>query len=89
MRILRKKLRLSDQEGGQQMKHTANYMIPAVGQTVQVRAESWTIPMRVRDVKSAWGNIRLEVEPIHGSGRAWIELSRVVIPSDSRSMVAL
>ena len=40
------------------MTHTAQKMIVAVGQIVNVRVESWTVPMRVVDAKSAWGNIR-------------------------------
>ena len=70
------------------MTHTASKMIVAVGQIVNVRVENWIIPMRVLDAKSAWGNIRVEVEPINGSGRAWVEMSRIVIPSDSRSLAA-
>ena len=69
------------------MTHTAAKMAVAIGQTVQVRVEAWTIPMKVIDAKSAWGNIRVEVEPLDGQGRAWIELSRIVIPSDSRHLV--
>ena len=68
------------------MTHTAQKMIVAVGQIVNVRVESWTVPMRVVDAKSAWGNIRVEVEPLNGSGRAWIELSRLVIPIDNKQM---
>jgi hypothetical protein len=67
--------------------HTAAKMAVAIGQTVNVRVESWIIPMKVIDAKSAWGNIRVEVEPLSGEGRAWIELSRIVIPSDSRQLV--
>ena len=70
------------------MKHTASKMIVAVGQIVNVRVESWTIPMRVVDAKSAWGNIRVEVEPVNGEGRAWIELSRIVTPANSRALAA-
>jgi hypothetical protein len=69
------------------MIHTAAKMYPAIGQVVQVRVEAWTIPMKVIDAKSAYGNIRVEVEPMNGQGRAWIELSRVVIPSDSTHLV--
>ena len=68
------------------MTHTAQKMIVAVGQIVNVRVESWTVPMRVVDAKSAWGNIRVEVEPLNGSGRAWIELSRLVIPIDNKQI---
>jgi len=68
------------------MKHTAAYMVPAIGQTIHVRTDNWTIPMNVLDVKSVYGNIRLEVTPINGIGRAWIELSRVVVPSAERQI---
>lgn len=73
------------------MNYTANQMIPAVGQNVNVQVESWTIPMRVMDVTAAWGKIRLEVSPLAGAGRQWIELSRiaVVIPSKCRDIAAL
>ena len=70
------------------MAHTAAKMVIAIGQIAQVRVESWTIPMRVVDAKSAWGNIRIEVEPINGEGRAWIELSRIVTPVNSRALAA-
>ena len=69
------------------MTHTAAKMHPAIGQTVNVRCEAWTIPMQVKDVKSSYGNIRCEVEPLNGTGRAWIELSRIVIPSAERQLV--
>lgn len=69
------------------MSHRATQMIIAIGQVVQVRVEAWIIPMKVTDAKSAWGNIRIEVEPLNGTGRAWIELSRLVIPSDSTHLV--
>lgn len=70
------------------MTHTAMQMIPAVGQTVNVITESWTIPMIVRDVKNTWNKIRLEVEPVNGSGRQWVELGRIARPTQERSIVA-
>ena len=68
------------------MSHTAAKMAVAIGQIVNVRVEAFTIPMTVKDVKSSYGNIRLEVEPLSGTGRAWIELSRVAIPSAERHL---
>jgi len=58
------------------MTHTTKMMTPAIGQVVNVRAESWTIPMTVVDAKSAWGQVRLLVRPLRGTGEAWVELSR-------------
>jgi hypothetical protein len=53
-------------------------MIPAVGQTVQVRFEDLKITAQVVDVKMAWGRPRLLIEPVAGQGQQWIELPRVV-----------
>ncbi len=63
------------------MTHTAKQMAPAIGETVQVQLEKFTIPMVVLDVKSSWGAIRLEVEPVSGSGRAWISIDRCLVPT--------
>jgi hypothetical protein len=68
------------------MTHTAKYMNPAIGQTVLIRVEGWTIPVTVRDVKSAWGKIRLQVEPVMGTGLQWVEMDRVAY-SQERAMV--
>ena len=67
--------------------HTAANMAVAIGQIVNVRVEAFTIPMTVKDVKSSYGNIRVEVEPLNGQGKAWIDLSRLVIPSNERHLV--
>ena len=56
---------------------TANEMIPAVGMTVSVRFEEIQVICIVRDVKSAYGRARLQVEPIAGAGSQWVELARV------------
>jgi hypothetical protein len=57
---------------------TATQMIPAIGAQVEVATDfSVTVSCRVRDVKVAWGNIRLLVEPVAGSGQSWIDLSRL------------
>jgi hypothetical protein len=60
------------------MTHTAKQMIPAVGETVIVRVESFQVRMRILDAKSAYGNVRLLVTPVTGEGEAWIDCSRIV-----------
>jgi hypothetical protein len=60
------------------MTYTAKQLIVAVGQTVNVKVESWTIPMVVKDAKTAYGVPRVQVEPVNGEGLAWIDLSRIV-----------
>ena len=57
--------------------HTANEMIPAIGQGVTVRFEDLHIHCTVRDVKSSYGRIRLLVSPVSGNGSQWVEPSRI------------
>ena len=58
------------------MTRTANQMIVAVGQVVVVRMESFGVDCIVKDVKQAWGQTRLLVSPIKGTGEAWVDCSR-------------
>jgi hypothetical protein len=57
---------------------TATQMVPAIGQIVRVRFEDLKVTAKVVDVKTAWGRPRLQIEPVAGEGRQWIELGRVV-----------
>ena len=59
------------------MTHTVNSMSRAIGQVVNIKLESFRVPMKVLDVKSAWGEIRLMVTPVNGLGVAWVTLARV------------
>ena len=69
---------------------TATQMIPAVGAQVEVRTGVGEIAVlcEVRDVKTSYGNIRLFVTPVAGSGSAWVELSRVRTLGNQRRVVA-
>lgn len=62
------------------MTYTAKQLIVAVGQTVNVKVESWTVPMVVKDAKTAYGVPRVLVEPVSGEGSAWVDLSRISRP---------
>lgn len=55
-------------------------MSKMLGQTVQVKMEAFTVPMTVRDVKVAYGNLRYLVSPSGGSGEAWVDSARVTAP---------
>lgn len=56
-------------------------MSKVIGSTVQVKVEAFTVPMVVRDVKTAYGNLRYLVAPSGGTGEAWVDAGRVrVIP---------
>ena len=59
------------------MAHTATMMLPAIGQTVHAAFEDLTIEVRVSDVKSSYGRVRLLVSPVSGLGSQWIEVSRL------------
>lgn len=55
------------------VKQAAEY----IGKTVTVRLESLAVACKVLDVKQAYGNWRLLVEPVAGSGQQWVDVSRV------------
>lgn len=58
---------------------TAREMAPAIGSRVAIASGigDVLIDCRVIDVKTSWNQVRLLVEPISGSGSAWVELSRL------------
>lgn len=56
---------------------TAREMLPAIGQTVEVRFEELSVLCTVLDVKTAYGRPRLLIKPLTGTGSQWVELSRV------------
>lgn len=65
---------------------TATEMIPAVGQTVNLRAEGLLILCNVTDVKFVWGKPRLEITPVSGTGRRWVELSSISVELPSTAL---
>ena len=67
---------------------TAKEMLPAIGQTVRAQFEDLTIDARVSDVKSSYGRVRLLVSPISGTGKQWIEVSRLRAASDVEALYA-
>jgi len=44
--------------------------------------EDMVINCRVTDAKSAWGQVRLQVEPLAGSGSQWVDISRITARLD-------
>lgn len=59
---------------------TTRELLPALGEKVSVRFEDLAIECIVLDAKTSWGKPRLQVRPVTGQGRQWIELSRLVAP---------
>ena len=52
-------------------------MSDLIGTTVQIKVETFTVPMVISDVKIAYGNKRLLVSPVGGNGQSWVDASRV------------
>lgn len=59
---------------------TAKQMQVAIGARINVRCESMQIECIVEDVKNSWGQARLLVRPVAGTGQQWVEMSRVRVP---------
>lgn len=63
---------------------TCMAMLPAIGTWVQVRFEEVWVECEVRDAKSAWGKTRVQIQPLAGEGRQWVEMNRVRFLAASR-----
>ncbi|MGA2890332.1 MAG: hypothetical protein ABSE51_19990 [Terracidiphilus sp.] len=62
---------------------TCTTMMPALGATVTVRFQQLHLNCTVKDIKNSYGQPRLLIAPISGSGEQWIEMGRIVNPSRS------
>ena len=62
---------------------TCTAMMPAIGASVIVRFEQLHIGCTVKDVKNSYGQPRLLVVPLTGTGEQWVEMGRVINPSRS------
>lgn len=56
---------------------TAREMIPAVGARVYLRAQGLQVACVVVDVKNSYGTARVQLEPICGTGRTWVNAASV------------
>ena len=48
------------------------------GTIVQLRMESLMVSVRITDAKWSWGKVRLQVQPVSGSGSQWVEPQRLM-----------
>jgi len=60
-------------------RNTVQQLLPAVGSEVSIRVQDLVIRVTVLDAKNSYGQIRLLVTPVTGSGQQWIELGRLVV----------
>jgi hypothetical protein len=59
--------------------------VPSIGEVARLighRAtlttrEGFTIPIKVHDVRQAYGRTEALVSPVHGEGRAWVNAERI------------
>ena len=58
------------------MTYTAATLHQAIGQTVNVRFDSFQVTMRVLNAKVSYGVPRVLVTPATGTGEAWIDATR-------------
>lgn len=58
---------------------TAREMVPAIGAEVLIAVGVGDIACacKVMDVKTSWNQVRLLVQPLAGSGEAWVDSSRL------------
>ena len=47
--------------------------------TLSVEQGALQIPVEIVDVKMAYGEVRVEVQPTQGTGRIWVTLSRLTL----------
>lgn len=71
------------------MANTAKEMIIAVGTLIAVRCGDLEVNCRVLDVKNAYGQNRLQVTPVKGAGKQWVEMSRISRIDDGGGLVAV
>lgn len=50
-----------------------------LGQVIYLRTGGLKVMVEVKDVKMAWGRVRLLVEPVRGDGTVWVEENSVEI----------
>ena len=52
---------------------TATQLIKQIGSTAYIVAGGLKVAVRIVDAKECWGKTRYLVEPVTGSGSAWVE----------------
>lgn len=63
---------------GGRARQTVRELAPAIGAKVRVAFENIAIDCTVVDAKNSWGQVRLQIQPLAGVGRQWIEMGRLI-----------
>lgn len=56
---------------------TASEMIKAIGKQVMMKVEDLKVLVTIKDVKQAYGQVRVQVEPVQGIGTQWVSVDRL------------
>ena len=54
-----------------------------IGQTAHLREGELWFKVRILNVKTAYGEVRLQVSPVDGNGCIWVSSSRIRLTNDT------
>jgi|tagenome__1003787_1003787.scaffolds.fasta_scaffold17737288_2 hypothetical protein len=63
-------------------RHTATAMHPLIGRTAMLPVKDMLVRVQINNVKFAYGDTRLLVTPMDGSGTSWVEQNSVTLEDD-------
>ena len=61
------------------MISTVNKMKPAIGMRGYLIIEELSIAVKIVDMRTRWGKVDAQIEPIAGCGKKWVEANRIVL----------
>ena len=67
----------SDHDRQEKIVKTVRELGALVGERGWLQVGAFAFPVEVRDAKNAYGNARLLVEPVNGTGSEWVAVERV------------
>lgn len=50
-----------------------------IGKEAWLSVEEFQVRVQIEDAKTAYGNVRVRVEPVGGIGSKWVSLDRVTV----------
>lgn len=63
---------------------TAALQAPLISQVASINVDGFTIPVKIKDVRSVWGRTDCLVTPVNGAGEKWVSRDRLKINQSSR-----
>jgi len=56
---------------------TAAHMAALLGRAGLLKTEALGVPVTILDARTSWGSTQVLVQPVNGTGSAWVALNRV------------